>query len=476
MTRTTTWTEHAAAAGVAVLLPAWIVGPAVGGFRVPGVRGELLFSSLAGTPLDAVSPLASSLQLVFSPLGETSAFTLVVFLGLWLAGVGGWALGRPHGRGPAVLGLLALQLAPPVLRGVWTGEISALGVGPAALAIAGVPLAPVFAALACLWCWPLGLLALAARHTCKWTWLAVVPMLVLQWLPSPQPTSWSLRQSEPVVRTVPAYVSTEGAVLPLKVPDPPPPAPVDPLRAVPGGLAALLGLGVGLVFRRRPVVAVVATGAVVLAVLVAGIGWLPPPGAPPGRPAGWWSALAAPGVGRGAAGWAAAVALAGTVGLLELGRKGHAWVAGLVAVLVVAGVERLGPKFPITPLTPDPVLVGLSDVDAPVAVWPAGGAPWFQGFASEAELRFFLDGHQRASVEQEAVWVRWLSEAGDVVVDARHAQDVWAVRESAPGGSWLLFHRAQTDPDTRTRVEGWLAQRAGAPVAESPEWALYSVE
>lgn len=473
MERTTTWTERAGAVALAAVIPIWIVAPTAGGFRVPGLRGELLFSSLNANPFDALSPMAAALQWALSALGPTAAFTLVVFLGLWAAGIGGASLGWKLGRGPASVGMLALQLAPPVLRGVWTGEVTALGVGPAALAIAGVVAAPLFALIATLWCWPLGLVVLAARWKCRWTWLGVLPALLVQLVATPSPSSWSLRQGEPVVRSVPAYVSTEGAVLPLKVPEMPPPPGVDPLRALHGGLAAAVGLLAGLVLRSR---AVALVGLGLGGFLVLGTGWLPPPGAPPGRPASWWALLAVPGAGRGLAGWGSAVALAGAVGLVGLGRHGRAWLGGLVAVLLAAGAERLGPRFPVTALTPDPVLSGLDEVDAPVAIWPASGAPWFQGQASEAELRFALGGHQRASTSDEAVWVRWLSEAGDVPVDARHAEAVWAAREAAPAGSWLLLHRAQIQGPALERVEGWLAQRAGAPVAESPEWALFSIE
>jgi len=427
------------------------------------MRGEILFASLAGTPLDAVSPAAASLQwLLGLGLSQTTAMTVVVSLGWWAAGLGGFALGKRHGLGVGALGLLGLQLAPAALRGLWAGEVAVWGLGPGALAMAGV-LPWLFGALAAAFCWPLGLVVLASRWKCRWTWLTVVPVLLVQWLPSASPDAHSLRQGSPERRTVPAYVTTDGAVLPLPVP-PPPEHSIQPRPHA--GWVALVGLLCAMALGPR---AVGGVGLALGAALVLGTGWLPAQGLPPPRVAEWWVELAPPGVGRGGSGWAVAVGLAGVAGLIELARR-HLGLLGIaVAAVLAEALLSASLRAPVTVLPPDPAL---STERGSTLVWPSPDAPWFQGTRSSAELDVLVGPRV-----QDAAWVAQLSAMDGLGVDAQSAEVIWSVRGERleeRGIDWLLLHR----PEVRNSdaLEGWLAGTVGAPVAVGEEWVLYRIE
>ncbi len=465
------------------LVPGWIYGPALGRFKAPGIEGELLYSSLIGAwqPWDAVSPLGSLVLRLLTELSDPGlGLGMLGLLGAWLAGLGGYLMGRDKGWKVGALLALSLQLAPPLLRGAWTGEVAPLGVGLAALALAGVAGAPVLAALAAAWCWPLGLVALIGRWRCRTTWLLVLPLLLLQ-LASPRDSSpWALRQGAPERRTVPAYVTEDAAVLPLPAPPEPPavqgPSAWDRLGQLHGGLAALIGLLAALALKPREL-AVAGLG--LLAFLVLGLGLLPLPGAPPPRVEDWLLGLGPPGLGRGATGWGAAVALAGAAGLGALAsRHRHAAWPVLALVLVVAARENLRLSVPVTMIPPDPALRALDEQGpASVVVFPASAAPFHQGRAAPARAALALAAAGKVPAEPgvSASWIAPLTLRSGLSVDAGASGLLWEAREPSREG-FLLLRRDELPEDRRAPVEGWLAEVAGAPMAESPAWLLYSLE
>ena len=208
------------------------------------------------------------------------------------------------------------------------------------------------------------------------------------------------------------------------------------------------------------------------AVLTLGTGWLPSPGLPPPRAADWWFALAPPGIGRGGSGWAAAVGLAGLVGVLAVAARHRAVVAICGLAVVIEALMGTSIRSPITVLPPDPALSTLETSDGGVLVWPAQDPPFWQGQTSSAELDFFVG--ERAS---SPVWVRLLSAMDDQAVDAQAAEAIWtsrADRAEEQGLSWLLVHRGEVR--NADALEGWLAGTVGAPVAVSEEWVLYALE
>jgi hypothetical protein len=396
---------------------------------------------------------------------DLTAMGLLALVGMWCAGFGGYLLGRKHGVAIGALGMLGLQLCPALLRGQWAGEVATWGLGPAALALAGVVAAPLLAGLAAAFCWPLGLVVLAGRWRCRWTWLAVVPVLFAQLAVGSSPDAHSLRQAEPERRTVPAYVTPEGSAIPMPAMLAP---PADPTPRPHGGWLALVGLLACLALGPR---AVGVVGVILAVVLVLGTGWLPASGLPPPRPADWWFALAPPGFGRGGSGWAGAICLAGLVGVLAVAARHRVLLAAaglaVLAEALLGGVLRT----PITVVPPDPAIAALPGSAAEVLVWPTPGAPWFQGSTAPAEIDFIVGEHS-----PNPAWIRHLSAMDGQTVDTRAAETLWLARDERledQETSWLLLHR----PELRNAaaIEGWLAATIGAPVAVGEEWVLYSL-
>jgi len=247
----------AGALGIALL----VVGRAVGPHRVPGHPTEMLHGLLgAGGQLRAWATTGGwgrATAVISAPpfwpenldlalleaLLWGAAPGLGVGLGLLaahtLAGLGPYLLARRLGGAPlsAAVAGLAVQLSPPALRAVGSGEVGVLAVGPAALAVA---LALGEAR------WERGLAAVAALITGGWSAAGAAALIaagfasrrwVLLWaalplLPAgftaPSPLAGAARLAAPVVRTVPAYIGAGGGVLPL-----PPDASADAPAAPP---------------------------------------------------------------------------------------------------------------------------------------------------------------------------------------------------------------------------------------------------
>ncbi|MCB9745927.1 MAG: hypothetical protein H6740_25355 [Alphaproteobacteria bacterium] len=451
----------------------------------------------ADAPLGSASPLGASLQ---SALGQVvdpvMALGLVVLIGYWLAGFGGWMAGLQVGKqsaeastpwASAAVGLAALQLSPALLRGACTGEIGVLGVGLAALALGLTGRSGAVAALgAAAWSWPAGLMALLGAPRDKLRWLLVLPALLLQLAAPPSEAPGALRQAPAEAVEVLAYVSDSGAALPLPVEQPPDPAPPGArqwLRGLHGGVAAWVGGLLALALGPRLLGgAGLALGALVL--LAAGP--MPPPEDASMTLASWASTLALPGFGDSGLSWAAAGALGGAAGLARLAtRVGAGVYVGATLVFFSALVENPRVALPVSNLPPDPGLETLAEVDpGQVLVFPSPAAPWRQAGRSEAEHAWRLRQHGQPLAEPTlaAGLVGRMAaisgapvalEVGPLLWDARDVE-LAALREA--GLAYLVLDKRSLPPDGKGPLEAWLAEQIGAPLAEGEEYALYTVE
>lgn len=475
-----------------LVIPLLVVGPTLGSWKTPGVRAEPLFETLVGAheTLLTPSPLGTAtlrlLSLVFDPVFSLG---ILDFLGLWLAGYGGWRLGERVAKGaiwPAVLGLAALQLSPIVLRGLCTGEAGVLAVGLGALGLASGPIGAVYALCATLWCWPVGLVALAGRRGCRRTLALALPALLLLAFAPASEDAGSLRQIPREEHVITGYVTEAGAVLPLPVPAlqaPPPPTARAAIRGLYGGLAALIGALIGLALGPRLVSAV---GIGIAILLFSGMGLLPSPELPGGQAAAWLGALALPGLGVQGVPWGGAVALAGAAGWIHLANRTRAATAvGLVLVVFSALVENPRVALPVANLPPDPGINALRGV-APgdVVVFPSPLAPWRQSGRGEAEHRWYALSHDRreASPELSAAVIGRLSAIANVPVDLHAAQLIWDNRDTSldavrlGGAPYLLLDRRSLPPEGKGPLEGWLATHIGPPLAQGDDYALYTFE
>lgn len=472
-------------------LALWTVGPTLGVWKTPGARDAALFEALLSAGhLSSDAPLAGlvlgGLSAVVDPVMALGLLTLIGYL---TVGIGGWMLGwktaarqglSPEASaGVALLGLMAGQLSPALLRAMCTAEVGALGLGLAALAVALPGVAGVvLAGLAAAWCAPMGLMALAGRWRSGWTWAVVVPALAAQVLLG----SGAPSEDSGIAQEVGAYVTEEKGVIPLPVeaePEATPPGVRQRLRGLWGGLAAVVGVLAALLVGPR---ALGAVGAVILVALTLGVGWMPPPEAAGSPVAPWWASAH---LGSGVL-WGAALALPASAGLCALAaRFSPALWAGLALAFFSAMVENPRLALPVTNLPPDPGLSTLASVDpGKVVVFPSPAPPWRQPPRSEAELAWVTRQHGQPAAEPEPIagLVGEMCAIAGVPLDLRAGPLVWSAEPWSPealkqaGVAYLLLDRTSLPPDGKGPLEGWLAGVMGPPLAEGEDYSLYTVD
>lgn len=545
MTEPTPRRHDQAALALFVVIPLLVLRGTLGPYRAPGHPTEMLYGSVLsgsqlrawlmdggwGTATGALAPppfwpenlVIAAVEAILGSMGAGLGVGLATLLAFIAAGIGPYALGRRLGADAWAAGAVAvaLQLSPPVLRAVGSGEPGALALGWICLAgwaaLGPSPrstvLAGLFALLSGGW-GALGGLVVAGVGVATRRWVLLLGLMgVLGLAAPPSPLTGSARLSPPVVRTVPAYVGATSGVLPLPPSEqpesthapPPPPAgppgagsPPPPastgLERLPGGLGLWLVLGAGLVAARRSVSAL---GLIGVAGWVLAFGWLPAAGTPPPVPPAWLEAL-----GPGLPATRAPVGLAAWL-LLPL--TAAAWVhrgdrplprpvwgAVVAAAGLAALIENPRLRVPVTNLAPSAVTAAIAGLDhdegsAPgaVVVFPSPTHPWRQGRGSAPAL--LVDALAQAHPVRvgtvpggEASLLAALSERAGLPVDLDALDAVWAHRDRDPidaareaGFVGLVVDRSTLDPEAAQRVDGWLAARVGTAVVEDGARAAY---
>ncbi len=428
-----------------------------------------------------------------------------------------------------VIGLL-VQLAPPVLRSVGSGEGGILAVGPLCLALAlskgpGNPQkagAGLLALLAGAWAAPAGLLLglvglLQRRAALAWGLLPLLPLLLV----SASHLPGSARLAPLPARTVAAYVSTGGTVLPCprrtrrgrpsprapssrlparrpKAPCPAgrraPRSPAPPRRGagsgtglerIPGGAGLWAALALALASGRRRVAAL---GLALVCAWTLLFGLIPPNGAQPAAVASWLQELA-PWLPALRPPWARADWLLLPLALVPLALTGarHLPVL-LLPILVGAALENPRASLPVTNLAPGGVeAVAGALPEGSIAFFPSPTSPWEQGKRSPAELAVLGQalGHPlpvSPDPGPEAALLLQLSQQLDLAVDLRAGPLAGSLRGGDPlqlaregGVVGLLIDGRELDPETRRALDGWLAARIGTPLAQDAELSLYGL-
>ncbi len=510
-----------------LLAPAALLAPAIGRHRIPGLPGEPLFATLVqgaqavrwlrgldswgvtglvdgGYPYywpaqPTVAAMLSALELALS---EPFAYALLLGLALTVAGLGPALLARRvlggEGRAAWIVAGLCVQLAPPVLRCAWGGELAVLAVGPLCLALAAGSR------------WAAGLFGLAAggmgaltglttalgavMTRRPWALVALLPPLLLLALlhGSPQSGPWPGSTTPPRQQSfVPAYVTAAGAVFPDASVGEVSPRPFDdgagwldlPTR-LHGGPVVVLGCLLALAWSRSRPWALLGLGGLVL--LHLGLGPLPPPGGNPGEPAEWMAALV-----RWLPGGAAAPELlvppilAAGLGFGALVRwRREASVFVLALTLWSSPLLPLG-RLPVTNLPPLPAAEALAELErGPVLLLPAVASPYRQPGAGDAELLHLasrlgrplpLDADPRGTA-----LVGLLARQLDLSVHVGAAPVMWLSARAVPqdmadGARALLVDARAYTPEQLVLLRAELLPLFGPPVAEDDRWLLWSL-
>jgi hypothetical protein len=244
-----------------------------------------------------------------------------------------------------------------------------------------------------------------------------------------------------------------------------------PLQRIHGGPVVALGLLAALARRRRGG----AAGIVGIVATTMAFGWQLAPGEAEFDPLaverlrGAWEA---PG---GSLSFAAPVVALGSA-------AGAAALGPLLLTLVPVGPLLENPRLvaPVVALPPDPLLPTLTALPAgAVAVFPASVAPYFQGVRPLAQQAWEAASAHRRLVAPAAL-VAALTPLAGIPVDASAADALWAARDADPlsdlDARYLLVDLGALPPMVRPRLDGWLAERAGQPVARAGERLLYDLD
>ena len=510
-----------------LLAPVALLTPAVGRHRIPGLPGEPLFATLvqgasAGRWLrgldlwgntglvDGIYPhywpaqpaIAALLAVLELALAEPFAYTLLLGAALVLAGLGPALLARRvfghEGRAAWIIAGLCVQLAPPVLRCAWDGELAVLAVGPLCLALAARR-----GWAAGLWGLAAGgmgaltglLTALGSLLTRRpWGLAALLPPLLLLALlhgylhSGPWPGSTTTPRDPSFV---PAYVTATGAVFPESTfgPELPRSSAVGagwlelPAR-LHGGPVVVLGCLLALVWARTRPWALLGLGAVAL--LHLGSGPLPPPGGEVGEPADWMGALFRwlPG-GAGAPELLVPAMLAAGLGFGALVRwRRESSILVLALALWSSPLLPLG-RLPVTNLPPLPAAEALAKLEpGPVLLLPAVASPYRQPGAGDAELMHLATRLGRPlpldSAPSGAVLIGRVARRLDQPVHVGAAPVMWSPGQVAPrdlpdGARALLVDAQAYSPRQLRLLRAELLPLFGPPVAEGERWLLWSL-
>jgi hypothetical protein len=510
-----------------LIAPATLLAPAVGRHRLPGLPGEPLFATLVqgaqtkrwllGEDAWGVTGLIGGnyqhywpaqlgvggpLALLELVLSEPLAYGLLLLVALWLAGFGPALLARRVlGARPTaawVVAGLAVQLAPPVLRCAWEGQLAVLAVGPLCLALAarrgwasglwGLSVGGMGALTALV-------VALGAALTRRpWALTASLPPLLLFALlcgylhSTPLPGS----TTEPTVQSfVPGYVSVEGAVFPEA------PARVGPSQAraggsgwsslparIHGGPVALFGCLLGLAWRRSRPWAL--AGLAALGLLHLGLGPLPPPGVEAQAPEPWMRSLLSrlPG-GAGPPELLVPVLLAAGLGWAALVRwRREASALALALILWTSPLLPLG-RLPVTNLPPLPAAAALVSLEpGAVVLLPAVASPFRQKGAGDAELMHLASRLGRPlpldSELSEVALIARIARVVDQPVHIGAAPVIWSSVHGAPGdmspeASALLVDTEAYTPSQLAMLRTELQRLFGPPLTEDDRWLLWSL-
>jgi len=198
--------------------------------------------------------------------------------------------------------------------------------------------------------------------------------------------------------------------------------------------------------------------------------------------------------GGGALAWAAVVPAIGAVGLAALAGVRAAPVvvrAALLVVLAGMGVPLENPRLvaPVTSLPPDPIRETLATLDAGrTVVFPAPQWPYLQGQRPVAAVLWEAAATgQRVEAEGAdpgaAALIGALTAQTTVPIDIQAARLLWESRPADPlraardaGWRYLLVDLDALPPLGRPRADGWLAERAGMPVARDGARLLYDLD
>jgi hypothetical protein len=280
-----------------------------------------------------------------------------------------------------------------------------------------------------------------------------------------------------------------------------------PLQRLHGGAPALFGAIVLIATRGRRTYGAATLAAIVLATLV--FGWQDAPGEAERNPtvrASLYLLLDAGALARlpggSALAWAAVIPALGSLGLATLvtqfARGGPAFfdeprgpvVVAVTALLAGIGVPLENPRMvaPVTAVPPDPVREALTTLEpGRLLVFPAPQWPYLQGQRPGAAIAWeaALAGQQLDTQGDDpagAALVGALTALTGVPVDVAAAQLLWESREEDPlkfaaeaGWRYLLVDLDALPPLGRPRLDGWLAQRAGMPVARDGARLLYDL-
>lgn len=483
--------ESRRAAWLTLVIPALLVGRALGPYKAPGMGTEMLHGQLFAAAQvaewggggvgqvsaalgagpwwpDLLLPAAAAAGLGVW-FDDGLAYGLVVFAAIWLCGFGPYRLMQarwpelaPSGRLAAAL---LVQASPPVLRAAWSGEIGVLGVGPVALAVAlaaggARPLLVGGVALV-VGAWgtaaALALAVAGALLRRPALLLALAPLMVALSTP-PSPLPGAARMSAVALAEGPAYVAPNRAVLPLPPDEAAALRPAPNLRAaaaeqadgagdpagvafsaqvarLPGGLAIWLVSGLGLLLGPRgPAGAALA----LLCAWTAVFGLLPVAGAPPPLPPAWLERVApwAPGLRPpiGSLAWLLPALLLAP--LAAANRWRPLPLVGLCLLTALLENPRL--SLPVSNLAPDPVAGALAGLDGGnLVVFPSPARPWRQGGESVARLLTVAIGAGH-KVEvglrppSDAALMGELSVLADAPVDLEAGPALWATRGVDP--------------------------------------------
>jgi hypothetical protein len=527
------WPKAPAAALAQALLPvdpAWALGLVVAAALWLGGVGPWRLARRVWPAAPWWGPLLAGLAAQTSPVllravpGVDLAALAVgpIALGLahprlaWLAGL--WS--APGALGFAVLGLLARRPAWLVAGIPALGLLVPASTLPAAMSPTREPAATAPAYVAAGGAvFPLPpeeqaplRAAAALTRTGRWLPAGVEPRVRGNLFLGPPPTPGAARRGPP------AGPEGAGAAPPAT----PPPGDFTkeerpwfgtllvPLQRVHGGVAALVGLlllllgaGAGedtrLPERQRLARLLGLGGTLAFLGVTAAFGWQAAPGELENAPtvatelALMLDPTAQAGLpGGGVLAWSAWIVAIGAVGIAGLVTARGVTAARLAAaiLLVGAGVPLENPRLvaPVASVPPDPVRATLAALPAgKLLLFPAPQWPYLQG-----QLPFAAALWEAAEAGQEpevrsgdpaaAAVIGALSALTGAPVDAAAAERLWEARSSNPmadaaaaGWRYLLVDLEAIPPLSRPLLDGWLAERAGMPVARDGVRLLYDL-
>lgn len=461
----------------------------------------------ATVPAELWWPQTPALALWAGVLAPLSTLELGLGLGtllaLVLAGLGPCVLVRARRPGQPVgtplyaavaVGLL-VQTSVPMLRGVATGELGPLAIGPVCLALAARRRhsAGMWALLAGAWSVPAALVlaGLGLWHRRPMLALGVLMALPAWLLPSTLVPGGAASMPPRDPHGL-SYVADNLAVLPLPTDElsalaiDPVSIPLDP-SSVPGGLALWLALLLGLVLGRR---APALLGLVGLGLYLWLFGPVPAPelaGALPNdlvRTLDRW--LPAMNPARTAAAWLVLPVLG-----LPLALRGGVRWPWLVGVLLGVQLVAEAPLHRVSggAVLPDGLESQLSGLP-PGDVWVLPG-PLAQGGQAAPDaavlLRRALRRGRRLHLGQPdpglALWAAHLGWLIDRPVPTASAESVWNTRAEDPvaaarvgGIAGIAVHRASLSQGEWARLEGWLVARVGTAIWTEGDWAVFGMQ